>query len=90
MTKDKYLRYGLAIVAGGAVAVWAGVPLSLLLFLLVCPLMMFVMMRVMHGEQVNDGGHSSQDATASASSNVKQPSRASRPRPLDGSHESID
>lgn len=51
MTKDRYPLYGLAVVVGAAVAVWAGLPPALLLFLLVCPLMMFFMMRGMHGGQ---------------------------------------
>lgn len=49
--KDRYLLYGLALVAGAALAVWAGLPPSLLLILLVCPLMMFFMMRGMQGRQ---------------------------------------
>jgi hypothetical protein len=54
MTQDKYVRYGVAIAAGAVLAVWVGLPPALLLFLLVCPLMMFFMMRGMHG---GEGGH---------------------------------
>lgn len=42
--KDKYSMYALAIVAGAAIAVWAGLPLAFLILLL-CPVMMFCMMR---------------------------------------------
>ena len=47
MTRDKYPLYALAIVAVGAGAIWAGLPPALLLLFLVCPLMMFFMMRGM-------------------------------------------
>lgn len=46
MSKDRYPFYGVALVAGAALAVWAGMPLAFLLFL-VCPLMMFFMMKSM-------------------------------------------
>ena len=49
MTTDKNLRYGLAVAAGAALALWVGLPPALLLFLLVCPLMMLFMMRSMGG-----------------------------------------
>jgi Na+-transporting methylmalonyl-CoA/oxaloacetate decarboxylase gamma subunit len=48
MNKDHYPMYGIALVAGAAVAVWAGMPFVFLLFL-ACPLMMFFMMRGMGG-----------------------------------------
>ena len=48
MNKDYYLFYGVALVAGAALAVWAGMPVAFLLFL-VCPLMMFFMMKGMGG-----------------------------------------
>ena len=51
MTKDKYLQYGAGLAVGAALAIWLGVPPTFLLFLLVCPLMMFFMMRGMHGGQ---------------------------------------
>ena len=74
MTRDKYVGYGVAIAAGAVFAVWVGLPPTLLLFLLVCPLMMFFMMRGMHG----GGGHNpGQDRTEDG----KTP---------DGSHERID
>ncbi len=53
MNKNAYQGYGLALLAGGAVAIWLGLPPSLLLVLLVCPLMMFFMMRGMHGGQAD-------------------------------------
>ena len=74
MNKDKYPWYVLAVLAGGGFAVWAGLPPVLLLFLLVCPLMMFAM----HGgghragrgrEQV--GGAEAQDEHGHVSGNVK-------------------
>ena len=43
-----YPMYALAVVAGAAIAVWAGLPLTFL-FLLICPVMMFFMMRGMGG-----------------------------------------
>jgi hypothetical protein len=46
MNKDHYPLYGVALVAGAALAVWAGMPFAFLLFL-VCPLMMFFMMKGM-------------------------------------------
>ncbi len=46
MNKDHYPFYGVALVAGAALAVWAGMPFAFLLFL-VCPLMMFFMMKGM-------------------------------------------
>ena len=46
MNKDHYPFYGVALVAGAALAVWAGMPVAFLLFL-VCPLMMFFMMKGM-------------------------------------------
>lgn len=48
MNKDHYPLYGVALVAGAALAVWAGMPVAFLLFL-VCPAMMFFMMKGMGG-----------------------------------------
>lgn len=90
MTKDRYPLYGLALVVGAAVAVWAGLPPALLLLLLVCPLMMFFMMRGMHGGQQGPGGHGSHDDTAVPRSDTRQGPGASAPRRPDGSHERID
>lgn len=73
--------YALAILAGGGVALWAGISPFFLLILLVCPLMMFFMMRGgMHG------GHDEQDH----SQHGQQGSAPIRPADLDGSHERID
>lgn len=59
---SKGARYGAVIVAGGAIALWAGVPPFFLLFLVACPLMMFVMMRGgMHG-----GTHADPDTSQDA------------------------
>ena len=52
MNKDHYPFYGVALVAGAALAVWAGMPFAFLLFL-VCPLMMFFMMMGMGGMHGN-------------------------------------
>lgn len=52
MNKDHYLFYGVALLVGAALAVWAGCPVAFLLFL-VCPVMMFFMMKGMgdmHGD----------------------------------------
>ena len=87
MTKDRYPLYGLALVAGGALAVWAGLSPFLLLLLVACPLMMFFMMRGMHGEQGN-GGHG--EAADPSSRTTKQGSDAGQSRRPDGSHERID
>lgn len=76
MTKDKYPMYGLAIVAGGAVAIWAGVPPLFLVFL-ACPLMMFFMMSGMHGGHDETGASGVDDNKATNTH-------------LDGSHERID
>ncbi|MBA3782337.1 MAG: DUF2933 domain-containing protein [Nocardioides sp.] len=43
MNKRKYPAYGIMIVAGVTLAVWAGM-LSVFLLLLLCPLMIVVMM----------------------------------------------
>ena len=56
MTENKYPLYGALILAGAGVAIWAGLSPFFLLFLLVCPLMMFFMMRGMGGGMA---GHSS-------------------------------
>jgi hypothetical protein len=48
MNKDHYPFYGVALLVGAALAVWAGMPVAFLLFL-VCPLMMFFMMKGMGG-----------------------------------------
>lgn len=46
--KNHFPFYGVALVAGAALAVWAGMPFAFLLFL-VCPMMMFFMMKGMGG-----------------------------------------
>ncbi|PKH37865.1 Protein of unknown function [Nocardioides alpinus] len=48
MNKDHYPFYGVALVVGAALAVWAGMPIAFLFFL-ACPLMMFFMMKGMGG-----------------------------------------
>ena len=52
MNKDHYPFYGVALVAGAALAVWAGMPVAFLLFL-ICPLMMFFVMKGMGGMHGN-------------------------------------
>ena len=83
MNKDKYPMYGIALIAGAALAVWAGLPVSALL---VCPLMMFFMMRGMRGGQGHGGRHDSSDSRS------ETPARSDRgpSRHPDGSHERID
>ena len=80
--KQNYPMYALAIVAGVVVAWWTGVPWTFLLFL-ICPVMMFFMMRGMggmSGGQRDNDGSGDRDAAA-------KPSDASNP---DGSHERIN
>jgi len=50
MSKDRYALYAFVLVAGAAIAVWAGMPWTFLLFL-ACPVMMFFMMKGMGGMQ---------------------------------------
>lgn len=93
MKSNKYGMFGLAIVAGAGVALWAGLPAAFLLFLLVCPLMMFFTMRGMHGGQDSHEGH-----VGHAGHEGARPDHASRqsdksavaPSTLDGSHERIE
>jgi hypothetical protein len=52
MKRQQWGRYAMALAILVVGLVWAGVPASTLLFaglILACPLMMFVMMRGMHG-----------------------------------------
>ena len=81
--------YGVALIVGAALAVWAGVPVPFLLILLVCPLMMFFMMRGMHGGQGSDHGQGSHDQSGQRSRDAHTSEESDRPRP-DGSHERID
>lgn len=93
MTKAKYPFYVLAIVAVGGIAFWAGLPPSLLVLLLVCPLMMFLMMSMMmrgpNSGQANGGGADRSGNTRLPYSNSHQGSSASRPWSPDGSHDRI-
>ena len=82
MTRDRFPLYGLALVAGGALALWAGLPPFLVLLLVVCPLMMIFVMRGMHGGE----GHGGKVDPRT----VQYGSNASQPRRPDGSHERID
>jgi len=90
MTSDKYPLYGLAIVAGAAMAVWAGLSPSLLIFLVVCPLMMFFMMRGMQRGHGSHDAHSSHNANDPADYDIRRSARTSKLATLDGSHERID
>ncbi len=81
MTKDKYPLYGLAIVVGSALAIWAGMPLIYLLFL-VCPVMMFFMMSGMNGSSRHDDGPSHGEHEESPHS--------TRPGHTDGPRDRID
>lgn len=58
MNRDHYPMYGVVLVAGAAVAVWAGMPGVFLLFLLflACPLMMLFMMKGMGGMHGSEKG----------------------------------
>ena len=80
MIKNEKPMYALAIVAGVGIAVWAGLPLSFL-FLLICPVMMFFMMRGMGGmgsRQRGEDSSSERDAGAKRSD-----------APASGSHDRI-
>ncbi|MEO7422001.1 MAG: DUF2933 domain-containing protein [Ornithinibacter sp.] len=77
MNRDKNPMYVLALVAGAAIAAWAGLPI-VFLFLLACPLMMFFMMRGMGGMGGSSDSTRDQDT---AKHDVGKP---------DGSHERID
>ena len=90
MKRDNYPTYALVAVAGIALLVWAGLPPSLLLFLLVCPLMMFLMMRGMHGGQENHTGHSAQRERGAPGPETTQVVAPGESRRVDGSHERID
>ncbi len=84
MNKNAYPGYGLALLAGGAVAIWWGLSPSLLLILLVCPLMMLFMMRGMHGghdgsNDAGSGGGAYTDETARPGQKLGRPGQ-------DGSH----
>lgn len=46
---SRYTLYAMAVLGAGGIALWAGVSPLYFLLLLVCPLMMFFMMRGMHG-----------------------------------------
>jgi uncharacterized membrane protein len=79
--KNKYPQYAVAILVGGAIAMWAGLSPFFLIFLVACPLVMFFMMRGgMHG------GHAESDSARGENQGSTQP----RPADLDGSHERID
>ncbi|MEO6715000.1 MAG: DUF2933 domain-containing protein [Mycobacteriales bacterium] len=92
MNKDKYPLYGLVAVVAAGLAVWAGLPPTLLLLFLVCPLMMFFMMRGMHSGHDAQSSHSDHGGHAdSRTSDLQgQPSAAGRGAYVDGSHERID
>ena len=81
MNKDKYPMYALALVATAGIAVWAGLPLASLL-LLICPVMMFFMMRGMMGG--TSGGQRGEHLT------VIMTARSDRIGPKPGSHGRID
>lgn len=74
MDRKRNYVYVAVLVAVGAAAVWAGMPPVLLVFLLVCPLMMFAMHGSGHGaghRGEQDGGGGAQDHRGHASGNVK-------------------
>lgn len=75
MDRKRNYLYGAVLVTVGAAAVWAGMPPVLLLFLLVCPLMMFAMHGGGHGvghRREQGGGGATQDHAGHASGNVKR------------------
>ena len=80
--KQNYPMYALAILAGLGITWWTGVPWTFLLFL-ICPVMMFFMMRGMGG--MGSGQRGEDDAAAERDAAAKH-SDASAP---DGSHDRI-
>lgn len=90
MNKDRYPLYALAVVAGAALAVWAGISPFTLVFLLVCPLMMFFMMRGMNGGQKDGRGGGSHAGTDEFNVNAHPGSGGIRSGHPDGSHERIE
>lgn len=86
MTRDKYLVCGVAIAGGAGVAVWAGLPPATLVFLLVCPLMMFFMMR---GMQSTSGRNDHHEAAKRDTDTAQQAAAGQSGQP-DGSPERID
>ena len=85
MSSNRSRLYAVAIAVGGGLALWAGLPPFLLIFLVACPIMMFFMMRGgKHG-----GGHDGHGESDS-SRGAKQGSQPARASDLDGSHERID
>ncbi|WP_404380353.1 DUF2933 domain-containing protein [Knoellia locipacati] len=85
MNSSRYPLYALAILVGGAIGLWAGISPFLLILLVLCPLMMFFMMRGgMHGDAHSGHGESG------APDDPKQGSQPTRSADLDGSHERID
>ena len=79
--KQNYPLYALAIVAGVGVALWTGVSWTFLL-LLICPVMMFFMMRGMGGMGSGPRG----DDAPTEKDVAAKPSDAPAP---DGSHDRI-
>jgi hypothetical protein len=78
--KKNYPTYALVGVAVAALAVWVGLPIAYL-FLLICPVMMFLMMRGMGG----NGSQREHDETADQDAATRRDIS-----PLDGSHERIE
>jgi hypothetical protein len=79
--KENYPTYLLAGVAAAALAVWAGLPITVL-FLLICPAMMFFVMRGTGG--VHDSRSKDDDAAD------RDPAKRADVSTLDGSHERIE
>jgi hypothetical protein len=75
-TKDTKPMYALAIVAGVGIAVWAGLPLTFLL-LLICPVMMFFMMRGMGGMNAGQRGANSSGENDAAAKRSAAPASGS-------------
>ena len=78
MRTRNYGLYAIVIAVVVVGAIWAGLPMSALAvfgFILVCPLMMFLMMRGMGGSGMG-GMHGGGDRNRDAD---KQPDRADRP-----------
>jgi hypothetical protein len=75
MNISRFPMYAIAAVAGVGIAMWVGLPVTVL-FLLICPLMMFFMMRGMGGL----GGQPDDQSSSHRPGGTKP----------DGSHDRID
>ncbi|MDQ1725731.1 MAG: hypothetical protein QOG52_2759 [Frankiaceae bacterium] len=89
MNKSRYPAYATVALAGAAIAIWAGLPPTLLLVFLICPFMLFFMMGGMSSGNTRSQRRQEDDHLYPTSRSGGLPPAGMR-RPLDGSHERID